>query len=77
MTPRGEKKAPRAAWKAGQSGKPGDRPKVVADIQHLAREHGPKAIERLVTLMDSKMMVWHFELLKLCYIEATVAPHER
>lgn len=35
----------------GQSGNPGGRPKENAEIKALAREHGPKAIERLAELM--------------------------
>ena len=36
----------------GQSGNPGGRPKETAEIKALARVHGPKAIEKLVALMD-------------------------
>lgn len=50
----GLSKTPRSAWKPGQSRNPGGRPKVVAEIRDLAREHGQKAIERLVELLDSK-----------------------
>jgi hypothetical protein len=48
------RKAPSTAWKPGQSGNPGDRPKVVAEIRELARQHGYDAIRRLVDLMYSK-----------------------
>lgn len=41
-----------SVWKPGQSGNPGGRPKVAAEIRDLARDHGAKAIERLVALMD-------------------------
>jgi hypothetical protein len=37
----------------GRSGNPNGRPRVVAVIRDLAREHGPAAIRRLVTLMHS------------------------
>jgi hypothetical protein len=50
----GKRKIPSSAWRPGQSGNPGGRPKVLAEIRNLAREHGPKAIERLVALMHSK-----------------------
>lgn len=50
----GLSKAPRSAWKPGQSGNHGSRPKAVAEIRDLAREHDQKAIERLVELLDSK-----------------------
>jgi hypothetical protein len=48
------RKNPSSAWRPGQSGNPGGRPKVSAEIRNLAREHGPKAIERLVALMHSQ-----------------------
>ena len=38
-------------FKKGQSGNPGGRPKVVAEIRHLARERGPEAIAALVMVM--------------------------
>ncbi len=42
------------AFKKGQSGNPGGRPKEVAEVRKLAKEHGPAAIERLVELMSSE-----------------------
>ena len=48
------RKTPSWAWRPGQSGNPGGRPKVSAEIRDLARDHGAKAIERLVALMYSK-----------------------
>jgi hypothetical protein len=50
----GGRKPPSSAWKPGQSGNPGGRPKVSAQIRDLARDHGAQAIERLVVLMHSK-----------------------
>jgi Family of unknown function (DUF5681) len=38
-------------FKKGQSGNPGGRPKVVAEIKELARKHTGKAIETLVSIM--------------------------
>jgi hypothetical protein len=38
-------------FKKGQSGNPGGRPKVVAEIKELARAHTGKAIETLVSIM--------------------------
>jgi hypothetical protein len=40
-------------FKKGQSGNPGGRPKVVAEIKELARAHTGKAIETLVSIMDN------------------------
>ena len=42
---------PGMGWKPGQSGNPRGRPKVVFDIDVLAREHGPEAIEVMAKLM--------------------------
>ena len=42
------------AFQKGKSGNPGGRPKEVAEVRELAKKHGPAAIERLVTLMDSE-----------------------
>jgi hypothetical protein len=49
-----KRKSPRSAWRPGESGNPGGRPKVAAEVRDLAREYGAKAIERLVALMHSK-----------------------
>jgi hypothetical protein len=40
-------------FKPGQSGNPGGRPKVVGDVQALAREHTSEAIQTLATIMRS------------------------
>ncbi len=40
-------------WKAGQSGNPGGRPAVLADLQELARKHTPRAIAALAKALDS------------------------
>ena len=50
----GKRNPPRSAWSPGQSGNPGGRPKVAAEVRDLAREYAGKAIKRLVGLMDSK-----------------------
>jgi|SRR5207245_4315903 hypothetical protein len=39
-----------ARFKPGQSGNPGGRPKVVAEVQELARQHAPAAITELARL---------------------------
>jgi Family of unknown function (DUF5681) len=40
-------------FKKGQSGNPGGRPKVVAEVKELARAHTGEAIETLVSIMSS------------------------
>src|SRR6476660_3529917 len=40
-------------FKKGQSGNPGGRPKVVAEVKELAREHTGEAIETLVSIMTN------------------------
>ena len=42
---------PRSAWKPGQSGNPGGRPKEVGHVRELARRHTPEAIETLAAIM--------------------------
>jgi hypothetical protein len=49
-----KRKVPRSAWGPGQSGNPGGRPEIAAEVRDLAREHGSNAIARLVALMDSQ-----------------------
>ena len=43
---------PPHAWKPGQSGNPGGRPRVLRDIQELAQQHTDKAVEALVAALD-------------------------
>ncbi len=47
------RKAPRTAWKPGQSGNPGGRPKEVAEVKALACKHTQEALETLAKLMKS------------------------
>jgi hypothetical protein len=49
-------RTPSSVWRPGQSGNPGGRPKISAEIRDLARDHGSKAIERFVALMHSKSL---------------------
>ena len=50
---RGSRKPPSSAWKKGESGNPGGRPRVAGEVRELARQHGHAAINRLVHLMYS------------------------
>lgn len=45
---------PPSAWKPGQSGNPGGRPKGIGEVMELARKQTPEAIERLVFWMRSE-----------------------
>jgi hypothetical protein len=48
-----KRRAPSTAFKPGQSGNPGGRPKGLRDVVELARLHTPAAIESLVRVMNS------------------------
>jgi hypothetical protein len=41
------------AWKKGESGNPGGRPKEEREVLQLARDHSTRAIGRLAEWMDS------------------------
>ena len=40
-------------FQKGQSGNPGGRPKEIAEVKELAREHMPAAIEALASIMNN------------------------
>ncbi len=48
---RGNRAGLATRFKPGRSGNPGGRPKALAEVQALAAEHTPEAIERLAQLM--------------------------
>ena len=41
-------------FKKGQSGNPGGRPKIVAEVKELARAHTAEAIQTLVSIMNDR-----------------------
>jgi len=41
-------------FQKGQSGNPGGRPKIIGEVQDLAREHTPEAIKTLASIMRDK-----------------------
>lgn len=43
-----------ASFKPGESGNPGGRPKVVAEVRELARQHTAAAIETLASIMNDR-----------------------
>ena len=49
----GDKRANQGSFRKGQSGNPGGRPKEVAHVKELARQHTPAAITTLATIMDN------------------------
>ena len=48
-----KRRAPSTAFKPGQSGNPGGRPKGLKEVVELARQHTPAAIEALARVMNS------------------------
>ena len=59
-------------FRKGQSGNPGGRPKVLGDVQELARQHAPKVIVELARLAlkaksETARIAAIRELLDRCY----------
>jgi hypothetical protein len=53
-------KVPSTAWKPGQSGNPGGKPKSEFDLPRACREHAAEAVQRILTAMrnpDDKIAV--------------------
>jgi hypothetical protein len=49
MSGRGGKRS--TSFKPGRSGNPGGRPKAIGIVQELARQHTPRAIDKLADIM--------------------------
>ena len=47
-----KRRVPRTAWKPGQSGNPGGRPKEVGHVRELARQWTEQAIQTLADIMQ-------------------------
>ena len=50
----------------GKSGNPSGRPKVVGEVQELARKQGPEAIKTLVSIMNDKKGVKQTRMAAAC-----------
>jgi len=50
----------------GKSGNPSGRPKVVGEVQELARKQGPEAIKTLVAIMNDKKGVKQTRMAAAC-----------
>ncbi len=50
----GGARGPGRPFKKGKSGNPSGRPKTPPEIRELAREHGPRALERAIALMKNR-----------------------
>ena len=48
-----ENKDAEVTFKSGQSGNPGGRPRGEQEVIELAREHGPRAVGRLIELIEA------------------------
>jgi len=53
VTKTGKRKAPSTAYKPGVSGNPGGRPKGLAEMQALCRDHSEAAINALLLALKS------------------------
>src|SRR5260221_6415035 len=49
----GDKRANQGSFQKGQSGNPGGRPKELAHVKELARQHTPAAVSTLAAIMGN------------------------
>src|SRR5258706_1133274 len=52
-----DRKAPHHAWKPGESGTPGGRARMPAEVKEMLQCATPRAVQRLVEALDAEFVV--------------------